>query len=89
MTGSNFMQGWLTLTGSLAMIALILTAFGIMLGIVKPTDALKRIGAILGIVILLLLIPGILVGVWATIPLWQRLALAAIGMGLWQWRRSR
>jgi hypothetical protein len=36
MTGSNFMQGWVTFAGSLAIIALILTAFGLMLGIVNP-----------------------------------------------------
>jgi hypothetical protein len=28
MSGSNFMQGWMVLAGSLALIALILTAFG-------------------------------------------------------------
>ena len=31
MNGSNFMHAWVVLVGSLAMIALILTAFGLML----------------------------------------------------------
>lgn len=48
----------------LAAIAFILTAFGIMLGIVKPADALRRVGAILGIVVLLMVIPVTLVNVW-------------------------
>ena len=61
---SNFMQGWVALAGSLAMIALILTAFGLMLGIVKPADAVKHVGAILGIVIALMLVPGALVSAW-------------------------
>ena len=41
MSASNFMHGWAVLVGSLAMIALILTAFGIMLGMVKPADAVN------------------------------------------------
>jgi hypothetical protein len=65
MSGSNFMQGWMVLAGSLVLIALILTAFGLMLGIGKPADALKRVGAILGIVIVLMPIPGVLVGAWS------------------------
>jgi hypothetical protein len=92
MNGSNFMQGWLTLTGSLATIALILTAIGIMLGIVKPADALRRVAAILGIVMLLLVLPAILLNIWSALSLWQWLALATIGIGVWQvrwWRKRR
>jgi hypothetical protein len=89
MNGSNFMQGWLTLVRSLAMIALILGAFGIMLGIVKPADVPKRVGAVLGIIIALILVPTLLASLWSAISLWQRLALAAIGFGVWQARRSR
>jgi hypothetical protein len=78
-----------TLVGSFAIIALILTAFGIMLGIVKPADLPKRIGGIVDIVIVLMLIPVILVCIWSSLSLLQRLALATLGLGLWQWRRSR
>jgi predicted tellurium resistance membrane protein TerC len=88
-TESNFMHGWVVFMGSLATIALILTAFGLMLGIVKPADAVKHVGAILGIVIALMLVPGALVSAWSSLSLWQRIALAAIGIGVWQWRRPR
>jgi hypothetical protein len=89
MNGSNFMQGWVALAGSLAMIALILTAFGLMLGIVKPADALRRVAAILGIVMLLIVLPAVLVSIWSAMSVWQRLGLAAIGIGVWQWLRPR
>jgi hypothetical protein len=36
MTETNLMHGWTALIGLFAMIALILTAFGLMLRIVKP-----------------------------------------------------
>ncbi len=89
MNGSSFMQGWLTLVGSLAIIALVLTAFGIMLGIVKRADAVNRVGAILGIVIALMLAPGILAGIWSAMSLWQQISLIAIAVIVWQLRRPR
>jgi hypothetical protein len=54
--GATFMQDWMQLVKSLAAIALILTAFGIMLDFIKPALALRRVAAILGIVVMLLLI---------------------------------
>jgi membrane-anchored protein YejM (alkaline phosphatase superfamily) len=89
MNGSNFMQGWATFAGSLAIIALILTAFGLMLGIVKPADVPKRIGAILGIVIVLIFIPSILVSAWSGMSLWQQIAFIVIGIGAFRWLSPR
>ena len=89
MSAANFIHGWMARTGSIAIIAIILIAFGIMLGIVKPADALSRVGAVLGIVVALVVLPGILASAWSAIPLWQRLALAAIALGIWLWRQSR
>ena len=89
MNGSNFMQGWVALAGSVATIALILTAFGLMLGIVKPADALRRVAAILGIVMLLMVLPAVLVNISSSMSLWQRFALAAIGFGICLLKRPR
>jgi len=85
----SLMHGWTAILGSLAMIALILTACGIMLSFVKPADAAKHVGAVLGIVIVLALGPGIFVGAWSAILLWQKIALLAIAFVIWQWRRPR
>ena len=89
MNGLNFMQGWVPLMGSIATIAIILTAFWLMLGIVKPADAKRRVGAILGVVMLLIVLPEVVVNIWSGMSLWQRLGQAAIGIGVWQWRRPR
>jgi len=89
MNGSNLMSWWVALTGSIAMIALILTTFGIMLGIVKPADAMNRVGAILGIVLVLMLAPCILVGVWSVLSLWEQVSLVTIGVVVWRLRRPR
>lgn len=89
MSGSNLMHGWMVLMGSLATIALILTAFGLMLGILKPANARRCIVAIACIVILFMLIPGVLVSAWLSLSLWQRVALAAIGIAVRQWPRPQ
>jgi hypothetical protein len=89
MSISSFMHGWLALLGSLATIALILTAFALMLGILKPADAPKRVAAILCAVALLILILGVLVIAWSDLSLWQQIALVTIGIAVWQWRRPR
>jgi membrane-associated phospholipid phosphatase len=89
MNGPNFMHGWISLLGLLTTIAIILTAFGLMLGIVKPADTIKRLGAIIGIVIALMLIPGILMGAWSSMSFWQQVGLVAIGITVWQWIRPR
>jgi hypothetical protein len=89
MNGSNFMQWWMALLGSIATIALILTAFGLMLSIVKPADALKRVGAILGIVIVLIFILSVVASVWSGMSLWQQIGLAAIAIAFLKWRRPR
>ena len=83
------MHGWVALLGPLAMIALILTALGLMIGIVKPADAPKHIGAILVIVIGLMVVPGILANAWSAMSLWQQIALLAIGIGVFWWLRPR
>lgn len=74
------MQGWVALAGSLAMIALILMSFALMLGIVKPADAIRRVGAILGVVLLLLVLPGVIVSIWSGISLWRKIGIAGLAI---------
>jgi len=73
----------------LATIALVLAAFGLMLGIVKPADAPKHIGAIPVIVVGLMVVPGILVSAWSAMSLWQQIILIAIEIGVFWWLRPR
>jgi hypothetical protein len=58
MTASNIMNWRVPLTELLATIVLILTAFGLMLGIVKAAEILKRLSAIVGTVFALMLASG-------------------------------
>jgi hypothetical protein len=89
MCETNFMHGCVSLVGSFATIALILTALGVMLGLVKPADALKHGGAFVGVAIVVVLIVTVLVGLWSSMSLWQRTVLAAFAFGAWRLRQER
>ena len=84
MSESSFLHGWVVLIGSVAVVAIILASLELMVGIVKPAAAVKHVGATLGIVILLTLIPGIVLGAWSGKSLWQRVVFVAIGVGVWR-----
>lgn len=87
MNESILMHGWATIIGSLATIAIIVTALGILLRVLKPAEVLKSIGALLAMSILLMLIPGALVNLWSVMSVWQQVALAAMVVAIWWWRR--
>ncbi len=79
----------MALTGLLATIALILTTFGLMLGIAKPAYTLRHVGAILSVVMLLTVLPAVLVNLWSAMSLRQQIRLVAVGIAVWQLRRPR
>jgi hypothetical protein len=82
------MAEWAHLIGALAMIGIILTALSLILGIVNRSDAMQYIGAICGIVIVLLLLPGVLIGLLSAISAWQWIGLVAVGFAVLLWKQS-
>lgn len=86
---ADVIHGCISILGSLALIAIIMTALGTILGIVKPADALKYCGVIVGIVIVLILLVTVLIGLWTSMSLWQRIILALIGFSVWRLRTER
>jgi hypothetical protein len=77
---SSITYFWLALLGSIPLLAIVLTALGLMLGLVKPADIPKKLGTILGILIALMILPSILASAWASMSLWHQIALAAVGV---------
>ncbi len=82
MIAGSVLNAVTSIVGMFAAIAIILTALGLILGTLKPADALKRIGTILGTVIALIVLTNILVNTWSHISAWQQLSLIAIGLML-------
>jgi Ca2+/Na+ antiporter len=69
---------WDGLVGSAALIAIIILALCVMVSAVKLGDALRRLGVIVGVVILLIMLPAIILSLWNSMTLWQHLGIAAI-----------
>jgi drug/metabolite transporter superfamily protein YnfA len=89
MYGTSVIHGWSEIVESLAVMAIIMTALGTMLGLLKPADALKYYGAIAGIAIVLVLLVSVLVGLWSSMSLWQKAIIALIGIAVLWLRRER
>ena len=82
MIAGSVLNSVTAIVGMFATIAIMVTGVGLILGTLKPADALKRIGAILGTVVALVLLTNILVNTWSRISAWQQLSLIAIGLML-------
>jgi Sec-independent protein secretion pathway component TatC len=87
----NVVQGCESIVGSLAVMAIIVTALATMVGLVKPADTVKYCGAIVGIAIVLVLLVSVFVSLWSSMSLWQKAVIAAMGFGIWwmRWERNR
>jgi hypothetical protein len=80
MTAPNITHFWASLLRAAAMLAIVLTVLGLMIGLVKPADLPKKLGNILGLVVALTILPDVLMSEWAQMSLWQQIGLAAIGV---------
>jgi hypothetical protein len=64
----------------------IVTALATMVGLVKSADAVKYCGAIVGMAIVVILL---VVCLWSSMSLWQKVVSAAMGFGVCWVRRER
>jgi hypothetical protein len=78
MVSGGVFSGIASLLGVFALFAIIVVAFGLMLGIFKPAEAFKRIAIIAGTVIVLFLLPQIVLRAWSELPFLQKLTIFAI-----------
>ncbi len=89
MSEPNVVQECESIVGSLAVMAIIVTALATMVGLVKPADTVKYCGAIVGIAIVSVLLVSVFVGLWSSMSLWQKAVIALMGFGIWWMRRER
>jgi uncharacterized protein (DUF983 family) len=62
------------------MLAVVLNAVGLMIGLVKLADIPKKLGTLLAILIALTILPGVLMSAWSRMSLWQQIAVLAIAV---------
>jgi hypothetical protein len=61
---TRLLSAWDGFMASCALIAIIVLGFCVMVRVVKPGDILRHLGVIVGVVILLIMLPAIIVGLW-------------------------
>ena len=69
MTG--LLRLWSYIVESAVVIVILVTAVGMMIGLIEPKDALKRMGTILVFAVLLQALPPIIPNLWSTLSQWQ------------------
>jgi hypothetical protein len=69
---------WDGLVGSVALMAIIVLALCVMVSVVKRGDVPRHLGVIVGIVILLIMLPAIILGLWNAMSFGQHLGIAVI-----------
>lgn len=82
MIGTRLLSLWDGLMGCAATLAIIILAFCIMVRTVAPGDVPRRLGIIVGIVILLIMLPAIIVSLWNVMSFGQHLGIIALGVAI-------
>ncbi len=78
MIETRFLSLWDGLVGSTALMAIIVLALCVMVTAVKPGDVPRHLGVIVGIVILLIMLPAIIVGLWSVMSFGQHFGIIVI-----------
>jgi hypothetical protein len=75
---ARLLSVWDGLVGSAAFIAIIILALCVMVGAVKREDILRHLGVIVGNVILLIMLPAVILGLWNAMSFRQHLGIVAL-----------
>ena len=82
---------WDALVESLALIAIVVTVLGLMVRVIELGRGLQIIGSTLAALVLLVMLPAILIGIWHTLSSWQKLGsiglLSLVGAVMYESRR--
>ncbi len=81
MNGTGFVFGWIKIIESVALVAIVLLALGVMVRLIELRYVLRHLGAIFALAIFFILLPVIISALWASMTVCQHagtLLLAAI-----------
>jgi hypothetical protein len=77
---ARLLSAWDGVVGSTALLAIIILALCVMVGVGKAGDVPWHLGVIMCIVILLIMLPAIIAGLWSAMSSGQHLEIVAIGL---------
>lgn len=74
----GILELWNAIVEAGAVIAIVMIAIGFMIGMVDAHRALGRLGAVVGCLVSLLILPPILLSRWHSLSFWQQLGIVAL-----------
>jgi hypothetical protein len=75
---ARLLSVWDGLVGFAAIVAITVLAFCVTVSAVKPGDVLRHLGMIVSVVILLIMLPAIIAGLWSAISIGERLGMIVL-----------
>jgi uncharacterized membrane protein len=73
---------WDDLVESASLLAIIILSLRIMVSAVKPGDAPRHLGMVVGVAILLFMLPAILMGLWNTMSFGQHVGIVILCLAI-------
>jgi hypothetical protein len=63
---------------TISLVVIVVTAIGMMVGLIELGQAFKRIGRVLGALVLLLAVPPIILGIWRSLRIGQQFGIIVL-----------
>ncbi|HVB57095.1 MAG TPA: hypothetical protein VNE63_11785 [Candidatus Acidoferrales bacterium] len=82
MIETRLLSLWNSLVGSAVLIAIFVLALYIIVSAVKPKDAPRHLGKVVGVPILLFMLPAIILDLWNTMSLSQHVGIVALCLAI-------
>ena len=77
---TDILSWWNAILEAAAVIAVVVIAIGLLIGMIDARRAVGRIGAVLGALVLLLALPPILLGIWHSMSCGQQLGISILAV---------
>lgn len=75
---NSLLRLWDAAVESVTIIIIVINAIGIMVGLIEFSQAAKRIGLVIGSLVLLMMLPPILVNLYHKLSFWQQFGVLAL-----------
>lgn len=75
---NSLLQMWDAVLASVAVIIIVVIALGLIIRVIEPPSAFRRIVATLGCMVILIMIPPIILHLWFSLSPWQQIGIVAL-----------
>ena len=78
MIGTRMLPGWPGIVEFITIGVVAILGIGVMVHAVNLKDVLRHLGSIVGVAIILIMLPGIMAGLWSAMTFWQKFGVVLL-----------